>query len=479
MRIKALLTTNFIRIATFASVACVASIAGAQSLQQKLQTAYNRLQQDSQCRYASLSLTVLDVKTGETVFTANPNMGLATASTLKTITSITAFNILGKDFQYQTQFGYSGSIAADGTLNGDLIIKGAGDPTLGSWRYSGHRENDILTQMVTALQKAGIKKINGRVIGDDSIFGTQSIPDGWIWMDVGNYYGAGTSGLCWRENQFDIKLKTGAVNSPIGIIRTVPNTPYLNFKSELLNAPSGSGDNAYGYLPVGTKLMYLRGTYAEDQEKRSISVAIPDPAFDAAFRLTDTLKRLGILVTGEPESILTLNAKGQLSPAIGNNLATILSPTLSQIVYWLNQKSINLYAEQLLKTIAWKSGKPALTQNGVEVEQDFWKARGIDPNALNVVDGSGLSPGDRVTTLTMATVLRSAKNTDWFPDFYQSLPVYNNMKMKSGSILNVLTYAGYQNHSGRELCFSIMVNNFYGSSRGIKEKMFKVLDELK
>ena len=470
MRIRALLITNFILIG---------GIAGAQTLQSRLQSAFNRLQADSQCKYASISLTVLDAKTGETVFTANPNMGLATASTLKTITSITAFNILGKDFQYQTQFGYNGSISADGTLNGDLIIKGAGDPTLGSWRYAGHKENEVLNQMVVALQKAGVKKINGRVIGDDSIFGTQSIPDGWIWMDVGNYYGAGTSGLCWRENQFDIKLKTGPVNTPIGISRTVPNTPYLNFKSELLNAPSGTGDNAYAYLPVGTKMMYLRGTYAEDQDKKSISAAIPDPAYDAAFRLMDTLRRLGIGVSGEPESVLTLNSKSQSLPAISNNLTTILSPKLSQIIYWLNQKSINLYAEQLLKTIAWKSGKIPSTENGVKVEHSFWKAHGIDTLSLNVVDGSGLSPGDRVTTMTLATVLKSAKGTDWFNDFYESLPVYNNMKMKSGSILNVLTYAGYQTHNGRELCFSIMVNNFNGSSRGIKEKMFRVLDELK
>jgi D-alanyl-D-alanine carboxypeptidase/D-alanyl-D-alanine-endopeptidase (penicillin-binding protein 4) len=470
MRIKALILTNLILIG---------AIAGAQTLQSRLQTAFNRLQADSQCKYASVSLTVLDAKTGETVFAVNPNMGLATASTLKTITSITAFNILGKDFQYQTQFGYSGAIAADGTLNGDLIIKGAGDPTLGSWRYSGHHENEILTQFVAAIQKAGIKKINGHVVGDDSIFGTQSVPNGWIWMDVGNYYGAGTSGLCWRENQFDIKLKTGPVNTPIGILRTVPNTPYLSYKSELLNAPSGTGDDAYAYLPVGTKLMYLRGTYAQDQEKKSISVAVPDPAYDAAYRLTDTLKRLGFSVTGEPESVLTLNAASQPAPTISTNLATISSPQLSKIVYWLNQKSINLYAEQLLKTIAWKSGKQPSTDNGVEVEQDFWKTRGIDPHSLNVVDGSGLSPGDRVTTMTMATVLKSAKGTDWYPDFYESLPVYNNMKMKSGSILNVLTYAGYQTHNGRELCFSIMVNNFNGSSRGIKEKMFRVLDELK
>src|SRR3954470_7435783 len=135
--------------------------AAAQPLEQKLQSAFSRLQADSQCKYASLSLTVLDAKTGETVFTANPNMGLATASTLKTITTITAFNLLGKDFQYQTQFGYSGTITSDGTLNGDVIIKGAGDPTLGSWRYENTHEGHVLSLMVDALQKAGIKKING------------------------------------------------------------------------------------------------------------------------------------------------------------------------------------------------------------------------------------------------------------------------------------------------------------------------------
>ncbi len=98
---------------------------------------------------------------------------------------------------------------------------------------------------------------------------------------------------------------------------------------------------------------------------------------------------------------------------------------------------------------------------------------------MSITDGSGLSPGDRVTTLTMATVLQSAKKESWFADFYESLPNYNDMKMKSGIILDVQTYAGYQTYNGRELCFSIMVNNYNGSARSIKEKIFRVLDELK
>lgn len=468
-----------VKILPLISLLFIGYSAGAQSLQQQLQNAFGRLQQDSQCRYASVSLTVLDAKTGEVVFAANPDMGLATASTLKTITSSTAFFILGKDFQYQTQVGCSGAISADGTLNGDVIIKGGGDPTLGSWRYENTKEAVVLSHIVTAIKIAGIKKINGRIIGDESAFGTQSIPEGWIWQDIGSYYGAGTSGLVWRENQFDIHLKTGAVGSPISIANIVPAMPYYQFKSELTNGAPGTGDRAYPALPVGNNTFYLRGTYAVDKSAKNISVALPDGAFDMAYRLLDTLKRLGVTITGTAESANTLFVKNQPLPVIQKPIAIIASPTLSKIIYWLNKKSINLYAEQLIKTLAWKANMPVTTANGVKVLQDFWKARGIDVNSLNIVDGSGLSPGDRVTTRTMATILKADKSTDWFPDFYESLPVYNDMKMKSGSINNVLTYAGYQTKNGRELCFSIMVNNYSGSSSAVKQKMFRILDELK
>jgi len=454
--------------------------ASAQDIQHKLQTAISHLQQDSQSRYASLSLTVLDVKTGAVLFASNPDMGLATASTLKTVTSATAFYLLGKDFQYQTQVSYTGTIS-NGTLNGDIVVTGSGDPTLGSWRWEGTKEKLILNTIVTAIKKAGIKSINGRMIGDESIFGTQSIPEGWIWQDVGNYYGAGTSGLTWRENQFDIKLRTGAVGSTIGILSTVPAMPYYQFKSELTNAPAGTGDKSYAFLPVGNTTFYLRGTYAADQTKKSISVALPDPAYDLAFRLKDTLAQCGIPSSAQPESQATLIAKTGtgLNTSTKTTLATIASPPLSKIIYWLNQKSINLYAEQLLKTLAWKMGKQPSTMNGVGVLQDFWKARGIDPNSLNLYDGSGLSPGNRVTTKTLATVLKTVKSETWFPDYYESLPTYNNMKMKSGTINNGLSYAGYQTHNGEELCFSIIINNYSGSTTGMRQKLFKVLDELK
>jgi len=461
------------------SLLFISAQVGAQSFQQKISAAFNKLHADSQCRYASVALTVLDVKTGEQVFAANPDMGLAPGSTMKTITSITAFNVLGKDFLYKTQVNYTGTIT-NGTLNGDVVIKGDGDPMLASWRSKFTTENNILFWFVKSLQELGVKKINGSIIGDDGVYGSQAIPDGWIMQDLGTYYGAGTSGLCWRENKFDIKLNSSTVGQPIAITHTVPAMPYLTIKSELITGAEGTGDQGYPYLPAfNSNVMYVRGTYAVDQTKKSIAAALPDPAYDAAYRLTDTLNRLGITVNNPPESTTTLIAKGRQVPQADKFVVSINSMSLSEIIYWQNHLSINLYAEQLLKTIALKTGKAVTTANGVKALQDFWKAKGIDENTLNIFDGSGLSPGDRVTTLTMARVLRSAKSESWFNDFYDSLPVYNDMHMKSGSINSCQAYAGYQTHNGRELCFSIIVNNYNGSSRGIKDKLFKVLDVLK
>ncbi len=454
--------------------------AAAQTLQQKIQIAFNRLQADSQCRYASVSLTVLDAKTGEQVFAANPNMGLAPGSTLKTITSITALHILGVDYKFHTQFGYRGTIDADGTLNGDVIIRGYGDPTLGSWRWETTKESYILTQMVNALKQTGIKRVTGRIIGDNSYYGSQSIPDGWIWQDLGTYYGAGTCALCWRENQFNLKVRTGEVNTPVTITGTSPAMPYLAFKSELLSGAPGTGDQAYAYLPsIGSNIMYVRGTYAVDQTKKAIGTAMPDPAYAIAWHLTDTLKALGILVSSPPESYTTLTAKGQVMSPATNSLLNITSPALTSILYWQNHISINLYAEQLLLAIAGETHKGVSTANGVKALQSFWATKGIDSNTLNIFDGSGLSPGNRVTTLTMARILQSATKESWYNIFYDSLPVYNNMHMKSGSINSAQAFTGYQTHQGRELCFSIIINNYNGSSRGIKDKLYRVLDELK
>ncbi len=445
----------------------------------KLEQAYQNLVADEQAKYAITSLCVLDAKTGKVIFAKNENIGLATASTLKTITSATAFSVLGKDFRFQTTLSYTGKITSDGTLQGNIVISGGGDPTLGSWRYEQSKENVILSQWVNAIKAAGIKRIEGNVIGDDSLFGTQTMPEGWIWQDMGNYYGAGTSSLTWRENQFDIHLKPGSgVGAEVNVKEIVPAMPYLQIVNELKTGSTGSGDNAYAYLPPYSSLAYLRGTWGLGIGKVGISLALPDPAFDAAYRLQDTLKRLTILSSKDATTVRRMNIEGSALPTTTQKLSAITSPSLSEIIYWFNKKSVNLYGEQLLKTIAWKSGKTPSTRTGAATEINFWANKGIDKNALNILDGSGLSPGTRVTTMAMASILFQVQKEEWFADYLNSFPENNGMKLKSGSINDVSAYAGYYTAAdGNKYVAVININNYNGS--GISRKLFKVLDALK
>jgi len=453
------------------------NIVGAQNRIQNLEKAFNNLLADEQAKHAITSLCVLDANTGKVLFAKNEQIGLATASTLKTITAATAFSILGKDFQFQTTLAYTGNITPDGTLKGNLIISGSGDPTLGSPRYQ-NKENAVLTQWVAAIKAAGIKKIEGAIIGDDRIFGTQTTPEGWVWQDIGNYYGAGTSGLAWRENQFDIYLKPGTSPADeVKIIKTVPETPYIQIVNELKTGSSGSGDRSYAFLPPYSNVAYLRGSWGMGISKTGISVALPDPAFDCAYRLQDTLKRLGISTNQQATTTRLMELNKQVIPAITQKISTISSPTLSEITYWFLKKSINLYGETLLKTIALKSGKTATTSKGVETEINYWAAKGIDKSALNIIDGSGLSPGDRVTTSAMASILFQIQKENWFSDFYKGLPEYNGMKIKSGTINDVSAFAGYHTDgAGNKYVVVININNYSGS--GINKKLFRVLDEL-
>ena len=452
----------------------------AQSLQQKIEGVYKRFETDQQMLYGISSLTVLNAETGAVLFSRNGNTGLASASTLKTITAASAYHLLGKDYTWQTTLGYNGSLSPEGTLNGDVIITGGGDPSLGSERFEQSKSETILKRWSDALTRAGVKKITGRIISDDRLFGTQTLPGGWTWNDIGNYYGAGPSSLTWRENQFELRFKPGKVGEVAMLVFSEPEMSYLNIVNEVTTGTQGTGDNVYAFSAPYSDIIYLRGTYGIDL-KKVISASIPDPAFDVAYRLSNKLKASGIVVEKAASTVRKLSVIKESYQPVTKVLDIYTSPSLGKTVYWFNQKSINLYGEHLVKTLALKYGKNSTTEEGVKVIKDFWnKKLGIDTAAMNISDGSGLSPANRITTAAMAKIMQSLKKEPWFDSFYESLPVYNNMKMKSGSISDVIAYTGYQTTSSETpLVFSFIINNYNGSSSAIRQKMFTVLDALK
>ena len=161
-------------------------------------------------------------------------------------------------------------------------------------------------------------------------------------------------------------------------------------------------------------------------------------------------------------------------------LFTHISPSLDSINYWFLKKSINLYGEALVKTIAFEKEKFGSTEKGIDLIKDFWSRHGMEPSAINIKDGSGLSPANRVTPKSLVTVLQYAKQQSWFASFYNALPEINNIKMKDGYLADVRSYSGYiKDKNGNEYTFSFIVNNFDGSASSARVKMWRVLDILK
>jgi serine-type D-Ala-D-Ala carboxypeptidase/endopeptidase (penicillin-binding protein 4) len=449
----------------------------AQTITQNLQKAFQQFEADPQLKHAISSLYVIDAKTGKVVFDKNSQVGLAPASTQKIITAATAFELLGKDYKYETKFGYYGRLK-DGKLDGGLYFKPCGDPTLGSWRWPSTTENKVSDRLLSAIQKTGIKSFYTSVL-DQRGWEAENIPGGWIWDDVGNYYGAGAGAFNWRENQFDLILKSGhTVKDAVIVIDTKPKLYGIYFASHVAAAAKGSGDNCYIYLPVAGNWGNVRGTIPAGEERFTVSGAMPSPLNQFFSTLHDTLARNGF--TDQWNTIYADNISKFKIPSSVTFFHTEQSPPLDSIIYWFLQKSINLYGEALIKTIGYQKKGNGITDSGIMIVKDFWKQKGIEEDELNISDGSGLSPLNRVTTHAQVEILKYAKTKDWFLSFYDALPEYNGMKIKSGTISDVKGFCGYHKaKDGNEYIFSFLVNNYNGPSSALVNKMYKLLDVLK
>lgn len=452
---------------------CLLLITGflhAQNISEKLDNAVKNLETDSQMKHAVMGFYVTDQGNGSVVFDKNSTVGLAVASTQKVITSAASLELLGTNYRYKTQLAYNGTIDK-GILNGNLFIVGYGDPTLGSWRYDNTKEQVVLNKWIRSLKQAGIKQLKGNVTSYDKNWESQTIPGGWIWDDIGNYYGAGVSGLNWRENQYDITLKSGnKEGDKVTVISVNPILSGANLINELTTGKPGSGDNAYIYLPPYSADGFIRGTIPSKQNAFVISGSVPYPAKQLAAIFLNELQQQQIEVS---TANVTNNDKQTLPEVI--NVLTLWSPPLDSINYWFLKKSINLYGEALVKTLGYEKKNKGSTEAGLSIIKDFWKNNGIDPASINIMDGSGLSPGNHVTPEALVKVMQYARSRPWFGSFYNALPEINGIKMKSGSIGGVRSFTGYAG----SYTFAIIINNYNGSTNEITRKMYKLLDMLK
>jgi D-alanyl-D-alanine carboxypeptidase/D-alanyl-D-alanine-endopeptidase (penicillin-binding protein 4) len=442
--------------------------ANGQGISKKLQEAVRVFEADEQLKSGMLALYVLEQKTGTVVFNENGTTGLPVASSQKVLTSVASLDLLGTGYRYQTDLTYTGVIQ-DGTLNGSVYINGSGDPTLGSWRYDGTKEQVVLNKWIQAIKQAGIQRINGGIVINNN-WGTYSVPGGWIWDDIGNYYGAGATGVNWRENQYDLKLKSGSsTGDKVSIVTTIPRLFEVNLISELTTGKPGSGDNAYIYLAPYSNTGYVRGTIPPNETAFTVSGSFPDPSKQLTSVFLEELKKQGIEVNNSSDAATVE------SGTKGIELRMHQSPPLDSMNYWFLRKSINLYGEALAKTLGFVKKREGTTEAGVDIIKGFWKERGIDATSINLKDGSGLSPQNRITAEALVKVMQYSRSQPYFNSFYDALPEFNGMKMKSGTIGGVKSFTGYVNG----YTFAIVASNYNGPSSEIVKKMYRVLDMLK
>ena len=429
-------------------------------------------------RGASFSLVVKDVQEGRTVYSYDTDRLQSPASVLKTVATATALEILGEDYRYPTTLEYDG-ILENGTLEGNLYIKGSGDPSLGSSHFAPG-QNKFLSTWIAALQKAGIKHITGSVISDESIFDTEGVSIKWLREDMGNYYAPGSYGISIFDNMYKLSLQTGAAGTRPVLKGTEPDIPFIRFKNYLKAAPVSS-DSAYIGAPLDD-VRYLYGVLPANREAYVLKGDIPDPALYLARYLTDQLQQKGIRVDGSPSCYRIEVEENRWKKGERKEIVTTYSPTLREIASICNHVSHNLYADALVKTVGLQY-KPRRNEmissfgRGVQVVKEYWEKKGLDVFPLRMNDGSGLAPADKVSAGFMGELLVYMATESAVSDaFIASLPqagiegsVRNFLKgsklqgkahLKSGGITGVRSYAGYITKDGRTYAVAVFSNNY-------------------
>ena len=430
-------------------------------------------------RGASFSLVVKDVQEGRTVYCYDTDRLQSPASVLKTVATATALEILGEDYRYPTTLEYDG-ILENGTLEGNLYIKGSGDPSLGSSHFAPG-QNKFLSTWIAALQKAGIKHKTGSVISDESIFDTEGVSIKWLREDMGNYYAPGSYGISIFDNMYKLSLQTGAAGTRPVLKGTEPDIPFIRFKNYLKAAPVSS-DSAYIIGAPLDDVRYLYGVLPANREAYVLKGDIPDPALYLARYLTDQLQQKGIRVDGSPSCYRIEVEENRWKKGERKEIVTTYSPTLREIASICNHVSHNLYADALVKTVGLQY-KPRRNEmissfgRGVQVVKEYWEKKGLDVFPLRMNDGSGLAPADKVSAGFMGELLVYMATESAVSDaFIASLPqagiegsVRNFLKgsklqgkahLKSGGITGVRSYAGYITKDGKTYAVAVFSNNY-------------------
>lgn len=403
---------------------------------------------------------VVSLTRGDTLFAENADALMLPASTMKMYTAAVVLDRFGPDYVFKTPVLRDGSVGPDGVLQGNLYLRGVGDPSLSPRFWKGDSPMDALARQVV---EAGIKHVRGDVVGDATLFDGQLVPDGWKTTYLGQAYAARVSALSLNENLIWVAVRP---NGKTAAVTLEPATTTIPVQSTVRVVAGSGGRISAARRSDGT--VVVRGTIGAKSAVRKYSLVADNPPVFATGALRAALEKAGVTISG-------VTRYGPTPPG-ATVVGAVASPPLSQIVGEMNRESINVVAELLYRAAAATPQQQANTRTALATLRQFMAQKvGSPASQVDVADGSGLSELDRVTPRSMVELLAYSHAAPWSSAFHASLPVagesgtlrrgargtpaHGNLHAKTGTTNSVASLGGYvTSRNGEILAFAFLYN---------------------
>lgn len=446
-------------------------------LRKNLKALYSSKELDN----AFLGIYIESLTTGEIIYRHNEHKFFMPASNMKLFTTAASIELLEPEFVYKTGIYHTGNIV-NGVLNGDIYIKGSGDPTI-SGRFYDNDINKPFRDAALAVKKLGVKEINGNIIGDDNYFDDVLFGYGWSWDDFPFWYSAQLSALSFNDNCVDFTVKPADFINEKAKVTWFPVTGYIEFENNIKTTAPARTRKIDFRRDLKSNKIVAAGNIQLNGKPYKEYVTVDNPTLYSTMAFKSLLDSVGIKVRGEAKDIDDI--KEQPSPEEEyifydvncKKITEITSPAMPELIKVVNKKSHNFYADMLLKTLGKEFRGTGSIENGREVIEKFLSKIGIDPVNFYMYDGSGLSRNNLIKPVQIARLLRYMRRSENFKYYYESLPIagidgtleermlntscVNNIRAKTGQIQFVRSLSGYATaKDGEEFLFVIIGNHF-------------------
>lgn len=413
-------------------------------------------------RSGSWGIAVVSLASGDTLFTHNADRQLLPASTMKLFTAAVALERFGPDYRLVTEVLREGALGADGTVRGNLVLRGTGDPSFSRRYADGASGETPIAAIARLVAQAGVRRVSGDIIGDASAFEERKVPEGWRSRYLGASYAARVSALSYNENLLAITVK------PAGKSAALTFEPALSGINIVNSVKVVAGRASRISVVQREGGIEVRGSIGRASAGRRVQVVAEHPALvtTAAFRAA--LEQRGVAVDGGAR--LAKAASG--APRV----AALSSASIGELVGTMNGESNNHFAELLFRNAARSVGVVGSAENAnILLRRFLWEKAQVPPTSVYAADGSGLSTADRVTPRAMVQLLGYANKAPWRDVLEQSLPIagrtdglrrrmrytpaMGNLRAKTGTTNDVASLSGYVTSlDGERMAFAFIYN---------------------